>query len=153
MQGPEPYPSENYNAFFANFARNGAGIVDACRWDEYPNQRNGDLKSSHTHMPAFDLTNPATLNYVSELAEEVHLYGSKILINLGPSTVLMKGRMQSVEDLRALGKDGLWLPEDATEAEIEALLDKYVEQVQLYVDCGFDGVSDRIDACLCPFRQ
>jgi 2,4-dienoyl-CoA reductase-like NADH-dependent reductase (Old Yellow Enzyme family) len=102
-------------------------------------------------MPAFDLTNPATLNYVSELAEEVHLYGSKILINLGPSTVLMKGRMQSVEDLRALGKDGLWLPEDATEAEIEALLDKYVEQVQLYVDCGFDGVSDRIDACLCPF--
>lgn len=137
MQGPETYPSEHYNAFFSNIARNGAGIVDVETWDRYPQQRNGPITSPHTHMPAFDLTNPATLNYVSELAEEVHLYGSKITIGLGPGHAL-RGPNGSLDILN--------LSEEAQEEAVA----RYVELVQLYVDCGFDGVADRIDYYLVP---
>jgi 2,4-dienoyl-CoA reductase-like NADH-dependent reductase (Old Yellow Enzyme family) len=143
MQGPETYPSENYNAFFANFARNGAGIVDACSWDRYPDQRNGPITSPHTHMPAFDVTNPATLNYISELAEEVHLYGSKITIGCGPYLGLQEPGSTPQSQV-------LWPDESWTEEQIEAAVERYVEKVQLYVDCGFDGVADRVDYYLVP---
>jgi 2,4-dienoyl-CoA reductase-like NADH-dependent reductase (Old Yellow Enzyme family) len=150
IQGPETYPSENYTAFFANFARNGAGIVVVSEWDRYPDQRKGPITSPHTHMPAFDVTDPATLNYISELTEEVHLFGSKILIECWPCRALA---LPDLGDPQAAMARGSWPAPDTPEAELEAAVARYLETVQKYVDCGFDGVTARIDPLLVPWES
>ena len=80
LQGPETYPAEGYRAFAANLAKNGAAIVNFAEWAEYPQQRHGPMDMDMTHMQAFDMTDPAVHNYVSQMCEEVHFYGSKIIL-------------------------------------------------------------------------
>ena len=80
LQGPETFPADGYRAFAANLAKNGAAIVNFAEWAEYPQQRVGPMDMDMTHMQAFDMTDPAVHNYVSQMCEEVHFYGSKIIL-------------------------------------------------------------------------
>ena len=81
LQGPETYPAEPYRAFTANLAKNGAGFIVVAEWANYPQQRQGPMDMDGTHMQAFDMTDPAVHNYVSQMCEEVHFYGSKLILN------------------------------------------------------------------------
>ena len=80
MQGPERYPSEGIIRYLAGLARNGAAIVDFADWSDASvrDMPPGDI----CHFPVYDLEDPATENYMTQLADAVHFYGSKISVAL-----------------------------------------------------------------------
>lgn len=80
LMGPEKYPGEGVISYAASCARNGAAIVDFGDWAD-PNQRTA-IDPSSRRMPSFDLTDPSVHNYMSQLADAVHFYGSKISVCL-----------------------------------------------------------------------
>ena len=71
LQGPETFPAEGFRAFYANLARNGAAIVTVAEWCN-PDQHKGPASMDMTHMQSFDMTDPSTHNYFSQMAEEIH---------------------------------------------------------------------------------
>jgi 2,4-dienoyl-CoA reductase-like NADH-dependent reductase (Old Yellow Enzyme family) len=75
LQGPETFPAESLRAFYANIAKNGCAIITLAEWSN-PNQRKGPYYSDGTHMQNFDYTDPSVGNYFSQLADEIHFYGS-----------------------------------------------------------------------------
>ena len=107
LQGPETYPAEGYRAFAANLAKNGAAIVNFAEWDNYPAQRQGPVDMDMVHMQAFDMSDPAVHNYVSQMCEEVHFYGSKILISAipCPNPQVEKKRTAILYDYKTSGID------------------------------------------------
>lgn len=79
LQGPETFPAEGFRAFYAGVAKNGAAIITIAEWND-PTQHIGPASMDMTHMQSFDMNDPSTHNYFSQLAEEIHFYGSKLLI-------------------------------------------------------------------------
>ena len=81
LQGPETFPAEGFRAFYANVAKNGAAIVTIAEWND-PTQHIGPAEMDMTHMQSFDMKDPSVHNYFSQLAEEIHFHGSKLLFVL-----------------------------------------------------------------------
>ena len=79
LQGPEDFPAEGYVSFTGALARNGAAIVTLAEWD-HPHPRDNP-KLDMGHMQYFDMNNPAVHNYISQMADEVHFYGSKLILS------------------------------------------------------------------------
>jgi 2,4-dienoyl-CoA reductase-like NADH-dependent reductase (Old Yellow Enzyme family)/thioredoxin reductase len=85
LQGPESFPAEPLIDHVAGLARNGAAVVAFGDWFD-PRQRsffNPDGK----RFPMFDRDDPSVENYLSQLADAVHFYGSKIalaVMHFGP---------------------------------------------------------------------
>ena len=85
LQGPESFPAEPVINHVASCARNGAAIVCFGDWAD-PHQRTA-MDPSSRRMPMFDLTDPSVHNYMSQMADAVHFYNSKIsicLMEFGP---------------------------------------------------------------------
>ncbi len=80
LQGPETFPAEPVINHLAAIARNGAAIVTFGDWTDQ-NQRHA-LDPSSRRFPMYDLSDPSVLNYMSQLTDAVHFYGSKISICL-----------------------------------------------------------------------
>lgn len=80
LMGPEKFPAESVIQHVASCARNGAAIVCFGDWAD-PNQRTA-IDPSSRRMPSFDLTDPSVHNYMSQMADAVHFYGSKISVCL-----------------------------------------------------------------------
>ncbi len=80
LMGPERFPAESVIQHVASCARNGAAIVCFGDWAD-PNQRTA-IDPSSRRMPSFDLTDPSVHNYMSQMADAVHFYGSKISVCL-----------------------------------------------------------------------
>ena len=146
FQGPETYPAEGYRAYHANLAKNGAAIVTVAEWDDYPNQRNFPADMDMSHMQAFDLSNPAVHNYISQLCEEVHFYGSKMLLSI----VFKYPEGYTLQGGPGFGpgapRDSKPLPKEMMPEVIDGL----VEKIKFYKLLGFDGISVRVDGDLCP---
>lgn len=150
FQGPEDFPAEGYNAFMAGLAKNGAGIVTLAEWSN-PDQRNGPFDSDRVHMQNFDITNPAVGNYLSALAEDIHFFGAKLLINL--DLVIPAG-------YRFFGEKGFGLgPPSRGEAEImpkemiPEVIDAYMKKARWYRNLGYDGVTMRVDGIMCQHEN
>lgn len=147
LQGPETFPAEGYQAFTANLAKNGAAIVNVAEWDNYPQQRQGPMDMDMTHMQAFDMTDPAVHNYISQMCEEVHFYGSKIILTTG--IVYPEG--YSLYGGRAFGFGPHREPTQPIPLErMQEAVDLTVEHIALYKHLGFDGVSFRCDGVIAP---
>ena len=145
LQGPETYPAEGYRAFAANLAKNGAAIVNFAEWAEYPQQRVGPMDMDMTHMQAFDMTDPAVHNYVSQMCEEVHFYGSKIIL----TTNLVYPDGYSLYGGRGFGphaKPTEKLPLD----KVQETIDLTIAKIRRYKNLGYDGVSFRCDMLMAP---
>lgn len=145
LQGPENYPSENYRAFVANLAKNGAGIIIVAEWDN-PNQRKFPADIDISHMQSFDLSDPAVHNYLSQMAEEVHFYGSKLIISM---------RLTFPDGYSLSGGPPMGPPPQKTTEAIPVELipqaiQNNVEQVRFYKLLGFDGVDLRCDMDMAP---
>lgn len=84
LQGPEEYPSESIIRHLAGIAQNGASIVTFADWSDKSLRSfsNGDI----CRFPVYDLDNPATANYMNQLADAVHFYGAKLSLALSPKT-------------------------------------------------------------------
>ena len=145
LQGPETYPAEGYRAFAANLAKNGAAIVNFAEWAEYPQQRQGPMDMDMTHMQAFDMTDPAVHNYISQMCEEVHFYGSKIIL----TTNIVFPEGFSLYGGRGFGPHGK--PTEMLPAErMHEAVELTVEKIRRYKNLGYDGVSFRCDMFLAP---
>ena len=146
FQGPETYPAEGYRAYHANLAKNGAAIVTTAEWDNYPAQRNFPADMDMSHMQAFDLSDPAVHNYISQMCEEVHFYGSKILI----SVVWSYPEGYTLQGGPGFGPGA---PKDSKPVPKEMMgevIDGIVEKIRFYKLLGYDGISVRVDGDLSP---
>ena len=148
LQGPETFPADGYRAFAAQLAKNGAGIVTLAEWANYPDQRKGPADVDFTHMQAFDLTDPSVHNYFAKLADEVHFYGSKLLVCTDaqlPQGYSLNGGM---------GFGGPGGPPQPTEAlpveMIPQVIDTFLQKIRLYQSFGYDGVAMRVEGMLVP---
>lgn len=145
LQGPETYPAEGYRAFAANLAKNGAAIVNFAEWANYPQQRQGPMDLDMTHMQAFDMTDPAVHNYVSQMCEEVHFYGSKIIL----TTNIDYPDGYSLYGGRGFGPHGKPTEKIPVEKIPEAI-DLTIAKIRRYKNLGYDGVSFRCDMLMNP---
>lgn len=82
LQGPESFPSEQVITHVASCARNGAAIVTFADWSN-PDQR-ASLNEDGKRFPMYDLNDPSVENYLCQLADQVHYYGSFISLALMP---------------------------------------------------------------------
>lgn len=144
LQGPETYPADSYRAFISNIARNGAAIVTVAEWND-PNQRKGPMDMDMTHMQSFDLSDPSVHNYLSQLADEVHFYQSKLLVTMQFSCpegyTIMGGR-----EHRPGGKMTKMLPKE----KIPEAIQQNVERARFYKLLGYDGIDLRCDMDMVP---
>lgn len=84
LQGAEPYPTEQMITHIANKAKNGAAMVTV----RGVAPRLGPSRVSQpigpfAHTPNYDLYDAMAQNYLSQLADAVHDFGSKICMSLG----------------------------------------------------------------------
>ena len=79
LQGPETFPAEGLMTFYTNLAKNGCAIITLAEWDN-PNQRQGEFYMDVVRMQSFDYSDPSVGNYFSQLADDIHFYGSRILV-------------------------------------------------------------------------
>lgn len=138
LQGPETFPAEGFRAFYANVAKNGAAIVTIAEWND-PTQHIGPVEMDMTHMQSFDMKDPSVHNYFSQLAEEIHFHGSKLLVETSvdmPEGYSLNGGMDAGplggEDIDYSGEDPLVdgtmpgamsfvLPKDMDPADLEMM--------------------------------
>jgi len=75
LQGPENFPSDELRAYYIAMARNGAGLISIRIMGN-----RGDRKQQHgdsAHMIMWDTDDPGVQNYLDQLIEGIHVYGSK----------------------------------------------------------------------------
>ncbi len=145
LQGPEIFPAEGYIAFFSALARNGAGIVTLAEWD-YPQNR-ADLDELPGHMQYIDMNNAAVENYICQLADEVHFYGSKLLVCcdlIYPEGFSHYGGPSGHPDRPLV--ETLPLPEE----RMHEVVDSFAEKMLRLRNLGYDGVTMRVDNILQP---
>jgi len=85
LQGPEPYPAETVINHVVSCARNGAAVVTFADWTN-PTQRQS-FNEDGRRFPMFNLDqDPSVENYICQLADQVHYYGSYISLAIMPFT-------------------------------------------------------------------
>ncbi|MCR5785220.1 MAG: FAD-dependent oxidoreductase [Eubacterium sp.] len=142
IQGPEEWPNEQFIHFHREAARKGNSLVVVC--DAFrPEVRKMPAWHDFSHSYTFNLDDPGVHNYFCQLADDVHFYGSKVIVQAHPEfergTSVGGGnpkRMQSAEGFMPMPPGKM-----ATKEEIAEAIDKAVERVAMYKDWGFDGVG------------
>ena len=99
-----------------------------------------------THMQAFDMTDPAVHNYVTQMCEEVHFYGSKIL--LSQNLVYPDG--YTLNGGRAFGPHAKGDTQPIPVDMIPKMIQDNVSEIRRYRNLGYDGINCRCDLVLCP---
>lgn len=137
LQGPETFPAEGFIAFHAGLARAGASYITMGEWNN-PNQRNEGMEDSR-HMPYFDIDDPSVKNYLSQLADDIHFYGSKLCVGI---------KLTYPEGYSLNGGKGMNIPghkigptEPLPVEMMDEVIDAYVARVAAYKDLGYDMVS------------
>lgn len=156
LQGPEPFPNDQVIEHVAGLARNGAAIVQFADWSN-PKQRmsfNPDGK----RFPMYDLEDPSVHNYLCQLAEAVHFYGSKLslaLMEFGPpgyevcdSPPLDPHFRVDMTDLAGMSlhmaklfKGDHGASKAMTEEKMRQMADDMAGRCRFYQDLGFDMCS------------
>lgn len=137
LQGPEPYPTQQLITHIANKAKNGAAVVTV----RGIAPRLGPPRVSPPggpmdHMFLFDLYAAQSQNYLSQLADAVHAYNSKICMNL-PCRIFegydvsagLSPRPGQTEPIKELTREML-----------EEIADSFAEQAKILQELGFDMV-------------
>ena len=125
IQGPEKYPSECFIADLANRARNGAAYITVGEWSNPIQHIDPAEGADGRHMPSMDLTDVENQNYYTAMCDDVHFYGSKLLvytnIEMPDSYSLLGGWGHD-----AAGNDHCYqaLPEDMMEGVICQFIEK-----------------------------
>lgn len=153
LQGPETFPAEPVIAHVAACARNGAAIVSFGDWAD-PHQRTA-IDPSSRRMPMFDLSDPSVHNYMSQMADAVHFYGSKLcicLMEFGPRGFGVKNKpaVDTTKDIDLTDMEAIQdiLPQMFAEdfGEIHAMTAEQIRQFEeevaqkalFYKKLGFD---------------
>lgn len=139
LQGPETFPADGYRAWVIQMAKSCAYMVMS-PWSN-PTQRTIGMADS-VRMQNFDMEDPSVSNYFSKMCDDIHFYGSKILISTIPF------RLPWPQGYNLDGQGGMFLPgqpvepKEALPAErMGELIENYVNYVANYQTFGYDGVS------------
>jgi 2,4-dienoyl-CoA reductase-like NADH-dependent reductase (Old Yellow Enzyme family)/NADH dehydrogenase FAD-containing subunit len=161
LQGPESFPAEGLMTFYTNLAKNGCAVITLAAYNN-PNQRVGDYNNFPVHMPMFNLSDPSTGNYFSQLADDIHFYGSKILAASMPQVFpegysLHGGKAGSGFGGPPGGPAGMRRPpvetKPATRQMIEDNIADFLERLRMFRAFGYDGVSIRMENHLIPVKS
>lgn len=156
LQGPESFPAESVIDHVAGLARNGAAIVAFADWSN-PKQRVA-FNEDGRRFPAYDLTDPSVHNYLSQLADAVHFYGSKISLavmhfgphhyevcdspGIGPDFVVDLTDLHAMATVMSQLFKGDTGPSQAmTEEAMEEMAEEIAERAKLYQSFGFDMIT------------
>lgn len=143
IQGPEEWPTEQFAHFHREMARRGNALV-VMRDADTPEVRKMPEWHDFAHSYTFDTADPAVQNYFCQIADDVHAYGSKIIIMAPrpdfPRDVTLGGGqpeyMQTAEGFKKLPP-----ARAATREEIRHSIEAAVSRIARYQSWGFDGVG------------
>ena len=83
LQGPESWPAESVINHVTSCARNGAAIVTFADWTNQKQRES--FNEDGRRFPMFNLDgDPSVENYICQLADQVHYYGSYISLAVMP---------------------------------------------------------------------
>ena len=86
LQGPESWPAESVINHVTSCARNGAAIVTFADWTNQKQRES--FNEDGRRFPMFNPDkDPSVENYICQLTDQVHYYGSYISLALMPFTV------------------------------------------------------------------
>ena len=154
LQGREHYATEKIITHFANRAKNGASIVQInhLHMDEM-NMPGRVIDNPPAHFNMMDMDDPTGQNYLCQLIDSIHFYGSKACAYIMPGDTDMgieppKGPMPEIkpEDLKrdkTAQDDGpkAFPVEDITEEMMDKYIASIVQQAKDLKALGFDMVS------------
>lgn len=144
-QGPEDFPTEMFIHFHREMARRGNALVIADIRDT-PGVRQMPDTHDFAHSYTFDTKNPAVQNYICQLADDVHFYGSKVLAMCMP--VWPRGKNLGGKSPRFRQEARGFVPappmEMATKEEIRAAIDEAVARALKFKSWGYDGIAVHI---------
>jgi 2,4-dienoyl-CoA reductase-like NADH-dependent reductase (Old Yellow Enzyme family)/thioredoxin reductase len=154
LQGPESFPAEPLMDHMAACAQNGAAIVTFADWTN-PGQRES-FNEDGRRFPMFDLDGDVSVeNYISQLADRVHWYDSRIslaVMPFGASDVMsdvwaVPGHDQLMTDSRIVDPEDYYMSDmfrngaaarEMTHEEIHDLVEYWAQRVLKYKNLGFD---------------
>jgi 2,4-dienoyl-CoA reductase-like NADH-dependent reductase (Old Yellow Enzyme family)/thioredoxin reductase len=141
-QGPEDWPTEQTRFFYTDAARRGNALV-LMHVRNTPEVRNLPDNHDFAHSYTFDTNNPAVQNYICQVAEDVHAYGSKIIGQVMPA--LPRGKSIGGIGPKFMQQSEGFFPmppmEQATKEEMKAAIDAAVAEVKQLKYWNFDGIA------------
>lgn len=136
LQGPETYPAEPMIRHYGDMAKNGAAIVTC----SLRLQRGRGIDGQHATMMA--VSDLPTQNYINQMTEAIHFYGSKAAFAIlqkapeGFGVVASEGHS---------GPPTPWNPPGPKKAmgrdEMNRIIDEIVSLSRLYQSLGFDMIN------------
>ena len=76
LQGPERYPADPLITHYANRAKAGAAIVTCSGINDFNQEKHAPMEMDGGHFPDLDIYDPQCQNYMLQLTEAIHYYGS-----------------------------------------------------------------------------
>ena len=76
LQGPETYPADGIITHYANRAKSGAAIVTCMGINDFNKDKHMPMNTDGPHFPDFHLYDPQSQNYLLQLTDAIHYYGS-----------------------------------------------------------------------------
>jgi 2,4-dienoyl-CoA reductase-like NADH-dependent reductase (Old Yellow Enzyme family)/thioredoxin reductase len=76
LQGPERHPADSVIAHYANRAKSGAAIVTCMGINDFNKDKHLPMEMDAPHFPDFDLYDAQCQNYLLQLSDAIHYYGS-----------------------------------------------------------------------------
>lgn len=144
LQGPEKYPAEALIQEVTEICSNGAALLTFRHAaSPFGGGSVGDPKNpSKAHWARMDYEDPSVHNYICQVAEQAHMFGSKILIRLWmdfPDGYSYGGGKSSY-----VGNVDKAFPKERF-PEIYAQI---IDLLKQYKEWGFDGVNFRMDSLI-----
>ncbi|SMP68268.1 FAD-dependent oxidoreductase [Anoxynatronum buryatiense] len=138
LQGPEPFPADSVIAHFANKAKSGAAIVTCMGINNFSRGAGLPMELDIAHFPDYDLYDPASQNYLMQLADTIHFYGSIACMGffVGPQSgypLMENNKLRIVDVNKAV--------EDFEEETLQLIAKSYAEQIGILKFLGFDMAS------------
>jgi 2,4-dienoyl-CoA reductase-like NADH-dependent reductase (Old Yellow Enzyme family)/thioredoxin reductase len=152
LQGPETFPAEQVITHLTNLAKNGAAIVTFADWTN-SEQRIAPNEDGR-RFPMYDITDPSVENYLSQLADAVHFYDSRISLAIGlfvgpkgygvsatlPKEITPETDVTDMDVFQSTSGPGEPIKE-LTEELMDDVSEELAERTKFYQALGFDMVS------------
>lgn len=138
LQGSESYPADSVITHYANKAKNGAAIVTCMGINNFTRGKDFPMDFDIAHFPDYDLYDAASQNYLLQLADVIHYYGSIACMGffIGSQTgyPLKVGNALRLIDSH---KDVIEYDEET----LNLIAESYAQQVGILKFLGFDMAS------------
>lgn len=147
IQGPESYPSERMIRYYANLAKNGAAIITThlCKADGKPVKPTTENHVISGHIMGFDIFDTKCSHYITQLAEAVHFYNSRLICSFAVPTPEGYDVSNVLSAYIPRNKTQLHMNKEMTKEMLYEAVDQAVKVCKKLKDCGIDGVY--IHAC------